>query len=138
MVAVDMDVSKRMDEIAGDHVADLCDHHGQEGVACDVERNAEEDVGRTLVQLAGDHFGRRSNAIEFQSLVRPTDFMFVDHKINLHDSWKFSAVPSPYNLSISEASRTWNWNRQWHGGRACWNISRIPGAYDQAAAVRVF
>ena len=52
VVGVEVQVAEGMDEFLGAEIAHLSDHHGQEGVGCDVEGDAEEDVGTALVELA--------------------------------------------------------------------------------------
>ena len=49
VVAVDVRVAEAMHEIAHIQVADLRHHVGEQGIAGDVERHAQEDVGRALV-----------------------------------------------------------------------------------------
>ncbi len=46
-----MGVAETVDEIAGDEVAHLRDHHRQERIGRDVEGNAQEHVGASLVQV---------------------------------------------------------------------------------------
>ena len=43
-----------MHEVARLQAAHLRHHHGQQRVAGDIERHAEEDVGATLIELAGE------------------------------------------------------------------------------------
>jgi hypothetical protein len=52
MVGVNVNVSKGVDEVAHANTRDLSDQMGQQGVAGDVERDAQEQVSRTLVELA--------------------------------------------------------------------------------------
>lgn len=52
MVKVDMHITKRMYKIAGCQAADVGHHHGQEGVGGDIERDTEEHICRTLIELA--------------------------------------------------------------------------------------
>ena len=54
MVAVDMAVAAGPDEVADAEVALLRQHVGEQGVARDVERHAEEDVAAALVELAAE------------------------------------------------------------------------------------
>ena len=54
MVQVDVGVACGVDEITGLQAADLGDHHRQQGVGGDVERDTEEGVGAALVELAGE------------------------------------------------------------------------------------
>ncbi len=54
VVEVEVCVAERVDELAGGEAGGLGGHHGQQGVTCDVEGDAEEDVGRALVELAGE------------------------------------------------------------------------------------
>jgi hypothetical protein len=49
VVAVQMDVSESMDEFPRFQVANLGHHQGQQGVAGDIEGNAEENIGAALV-----------------------------------------------------------------------------------------
>ena len=59
VVLVDMRVAEGVDEVARLQAADLRHHHGQQSVAGDIERHAEEDVGAALVELATEPaFGR--------------------------------------------------------------------------------
>lgn len=51
MVQIEMGVAGGMDECAGAQSAHLCHHHAEQGIGGNVERNAEESVGRTLVEL---------------------------------------------------------------------------------------
>ena len=53
VVAVDVCVAQRVDEFTRLQAGNLGDHQGEQGVRGDVERNAQEHVGRALVQLAG-------------------------------------------------------------------------------------
>src|SRR5215204_2391495 len=52
MVAVDVQVAEGVDELARFEPADVREHVRQERVGADVEGDAEEGVGRTLVELA--------------------------------------------------------------------------------------
>ena len=52
MVEVKVDVPESVDEVSRLEVADLRDHHREQGVRRDVEWHAEEGVGRPLVELA--------------------------------------------------------------------------------------
>ena len=53
VVAVEVGIAEGVDEFAGREAAYLRHHHGEQGVAGDVEGYAEEDVGAALVELAG-------------------------------------------------------------------------------------
>src|SRR5208337_4402757 len=53
VIAVEMGVAKRVDEIADAEGALARNEMGQQRIARDVERHAEKDVGRALVELAG-------------------------------------------------------------------------------------
>ena len=57
MVAVEMGIAKGVDKLAHLQAADLSDHHGKQGIAGDVKRHAEKDVGAALVELAGEFAG---------------------------------------------------------------------------------
>ena len=54
MVGVEMSIAKGMDEIAQLKIADLCNHHGEQGIRGDIKRNTEEDISTALVELAGE------------------------------------------------------------------------------------
>lgn len=54
VVVVDVGIAKGVDEVAILQAAGLCNHHGEEGVGGNVERNAKEDVGGALVELAAE------------------------------------------------------------------------------------
>ena len=48
-----MGIAQRVDKLAGLETRHMCHHVGQEGIGRDIEGNADEDVGRALVELAG-------------------------------------------------------------------------------------
>ncbi len=52
VVRVEMHVPEGVDEVTGLVVENLGDHHGEQGVARDVEGDSEEEVGTALVELA--------------------------------------------------------------------------------------
>ena len=52
MVAVEVRVAERVDEVPDLEVAHLRDHVREERVRRDVERHAEEEVARALIELA--------------------------------------------------------------------------------------
>ena len=54
VVEVEVGVAEGVHEVARLEVADLGHHHRQHRVGGDVERHAEEDVARSLVELAGE------------------------------------------------------------------------------------
>ena len=54
VVAVEVGVAEGVDQVAGLEAADLRHHPRQQRVRSDVERDAEEDVGAALVELAGE------------------------------------------------------------------------------------
>ena len=54
MIRIEMRVAEREDEFTGTQSANLRDHHRQQPVRGDVERDAEKDVGAALVHLAGE------------------------------------------------------------------------------------
>ena len=54
VVAVEVGIAEGVDEFAGREATHLRHHHGEQGVAGDVEGYAEEDVGAALVELAGE------------------------------------------------------------------------------------
>ena len=47
-----MRIAERMDEVARLQPGHLRHHHGQQRIGSDVEGHAEEDIARTLVELA--------------------------------------------------------------------------------------
>ena len=49
-----MKVAEGVDEFLGLQSADLCDHHGEQGVGGDVEGDAEEEIRAALVELAAE------------------------------------------------------------------------------------
>ena len=53
VVPVDVRVTRGVHELAGLQAAHLRDHHREERIGGDIERDAQEDVGAALVQLAG-------------------------------------------------------------------------------------
>src|SRR5579871_3154597 len=54
MIEIEVGVSERLDEFAGGQPGHLRHHHRQQRVGGDVERNAEKDVGRALIELTGE------------------------------------------------------------------------------------
>ena len=46
MVGIDVSVTEGMNELSGDQARDLGHKNGKQGIAGDVERNAQEEVGR--------------------------------------------------------------------------------------------
>src|SRR5215469_12984663 len=52
MIVVEMQIAKRVDEIARRKINRLGDHHREERVACDVERHTKEKITAALVKLA--------------------------------------------------------------------------------------
>jgi len=75
-----------MDKVAGFEAGDLGEHHGEQGVACDIERHAEEDVSRALVKLTAKpatwigrgFFGGRGGDIELEEAVAGGEGHVVD------------------------------------------------------------
>lgn len=53
MVVVDVNISKGVHEVPELEACYLRDHAGQQGVGRDVERDAQEQVGASLIKLAG-------------------------------------------------------------------------------------
>src|SRR5262245_29647185 len=53
VIAIEVGIAERVDELARLQIGHLGDHLGQQGVGRDVERHTEEDVARALVELAG-------------------------------------------------------------------------------------
>ncbi len=53
MVLVDVYVTEGENELAGRQSSHLGDHHGEERVGRNVERNSQKQIGTPLVQLAG-------------------------------------------------------------------------------------
>ena len=54
VVAVQVGISKGMDELSRLQATNLCDHHRKQGIGGNVKGYAEEDVRASLVQLAGE------------------------------------------------------------------------------------
>src|SRR3989344_8749206 len=54
MIFIDVHISEGVYKLADFATQDLCHDMGEERVACDVEGDAEEDVGATLVELERD------------------------------------------------------------------------------------
>ena len=54
MVEIKVRVAERVHELAGFKPGHLRNHQRQQRVGGDVERHAEEDVGRALIELAGE------------------------------------------------------------------------------------
>ena len=52
MVRIKMRVTQCVDELAGLEPGDMRYHVGQQRIGCDIDRNTEEDVSRSLIQLA--------------------------------------------------------------------------------------
>src|SRR6201996_3279935 len=52
MVEIEMRVAEGVHELAGREPRHLRHHHRQQRIARDVERDAQEDLGRALVELA--------------------------------------------------------------------------------------
>ncbi len=52
VVLIDVEVAEGVDELLGLKAGYLRDHAGEQGVGGDVERDAEEEVGAALVELA--------------------------------------------------------------------------------------
>src|SRR3954454_1395214 len=57
MVLVEMQVAKRVNEFARPKIANLRDHHGEQGVGGDVEGHAEKQIGAPLIKLAAELAG---------------------------------------------------------------------------------
>jgi hypothetical protein len=53
MIEIEVRVAKGVHEFARRSARHLCNHHGEQCIGGDVERHAEKDVGRALVELAG-------------------------------------------------------------------------------------
>ena len=52
VVQIEMGIAEGMHEITGLQARGLSYHHGEQGVRRDIERDAEENIGRALVELA--------------------------------------------------------------------------------------
>src|SRR5689334_17753137 len=52
VVGVEMKVAERVDKCARFQIANLRSHEGEQGVGSDVERDAKEEVGAALIELA--------------------------------------------------------------------------------------
>ena len=51
VVAIQVRITKCMDEISGLKTTNLRHHHGQKSVGSDVERNTQKCIGTALIQL---------------------------------------------------------------------------------------
>tara|TARA_B110000881_G_C18578839_1_gene520369 strand:+ start:2014 stop:2190 length:177 start_codon:yes stop_codon:yes gene_type:complete len=51
MIGIQVEISKGVDKFAGFISTNLGDHESQEGIGGDVERDSEEEVGTSLVEL---------------------------------------------------------------------------------------
>ena len=49
VIQIDVRIAERVDELAGNEPGHLRDHHREQRIGCDVERNAQKDVGAALV-----------------------------------------------------------------------------------------
>ena len=58
VVQVEVGVAEGVDEVAGLQIRHLGHHHGEERIAGDIERHAEEDIGGALVELTGTGSGK--------------------------------------------------------------------------------
>src|SRR5690606_335634 len=54
VVVVDVSIAKGVDEFTRLESDDLRDHQREKCIRCDVERNAQKDVGAALVELTGE------------------------------------------------------------------------------------
>lgn len=84
VVRVKVQVAESVDELAGLQVADLGDHHGEQGVAGDVEGHAEEQVSATLVELAGEP-ALIHEELKHEVAGRQRHFLDVRHVPRAHD-----------------------------------------------------
>ena len=51
VVQVKVEITKSMDELLWTQTADLRDHEGEQGIGCNIERNAQKEVGAALIEL---------------------------------------------------------------------------------------
>ena len=77
MVAVDVGIAGSVDEFPGLQPGHLGDHHGQERVGRDIERDAQEDVGAALVQLAGELAVRHVELVKGFNKALPEQFHII-------------------------------------------------------------
>jgi len=54
VICVEVQVTESVHELFGFKIANLCDHHGKQGVGSDVEGHAKKDVGAALIELAAE------------------------------------------------------------------------------------
>ena len=52
MVEVEVGIAQSVDKCPTGEAANLGHHHGQKGIACNIEGNSQKDVGTSLVELA--------------------------------------------------------------------------------------
>ena len=58
MIFVEMRVSQSVNELTWLKTSHLRDHHAKQCVACDIERNAQENIGASLVHLQREFSAR--------------------------------------------------------------------------------
>lgn len=51
MVAIEMDIPECMNKLSRFESGYLCEHHGKQCVTCDIERDSEKKIGRSLVEM---------------------------------------------------------------------------------------
>jgi len=51
VVSIQVNVAECVNKVPSFETADLCDHHGQQSIGRDIERNTEEEIGGSLVEL---------------------------------------------------------------------------------------
>ena len=54
MIQIEMRIAESVDELARLQTGHLRHHHREQRIGRDVERHAEEDIGRALIELAGE------------------------------------------------------------------------------------
>ena len=54
VILIEMEIAKRVDEVAGFVIANLRNHMGEERVGSDVERHTQEQIRAALIELAGE------------------------------------------------------------------------------------
>ena len=52
MIEIEMRVAESVNELARLQARDLRDHQREQRIGCNVERHAEENIGRALIELA--------------------------------------------------------------------------------------
>src|SRR5881397_1896594 len=75
MTQVDMDIAEAMNELSRAHGGYLRDHHGQQGIGGDIERDTQEEIRASLVEVTGKAF---AGGIELEQAMAGGQFHLLD------------------------------------------------------------